>query len=449
MAKPTITDLWGAKSGNIDKPTEDKVSKGIQYKGAVVSNELNGLGYKIWEHADNLQRSFTAWNPAKEYDVGDAVQVVVSRGGEILNAVLKCVTKGKNPPFINRGASVFTQDANGSAVVFTISDSGSVGLKHYVSSQWQLMRDWAVQEEEARAKAEVATTTATLRNELNTYKTAMSKAVTTGTLTAGMVTINGNENVKGDLTAGSATIKGATTIGGKLVLNADTQFNKNNALAKTDIYGQLTARANAEVWGETRLKKNVTTDGLILANGKGHFRAGAEAIVQNGTSVKEADYDVITANWFFNIEKGHSQATNGKSISDYFLQRWDFMKIAEAYREQSINFTQDWTKFYRIFILHPASFGLEHSTILTPLQIQCYLWLAEANRGKRRVNLPGFFEIQGSTPTLNYFYAPANDSIYNYITTTKWTSSGRLDNGVGIGFWSNLDLIFYGLRKKR
>lgn len=78
MAHKTINNKWSALSTNRINFSEEEVGVGILYKGAVVSNQLNGLGFAIYEMLDFIQRTGGLYNSAKKY-LGDDVVSILRR----------------------------------------------------------------------------------------------------------------------------------------------------------------------------------------------------------------------------------------------------------------------------------------------------------------------------------------------------------------------------------
>ena len=141
MAKKTIQNKWAQNSSNVQTFTEEEVAAGIEYKGAVVSNQLNGVAADLYEFADNLQRAGTAWNPLKSYEIGDVVEVRAVLNGEQSIAKFACIEAGKSAPLVDNGATSFILDDSKNVCVFTITDDGTKTLKAYCGSAWITLKE--------------------------------------------------------------------------------------------------------------------------------------------------------------------------------------------------------------------------------------------------------------------------------------------------------------------
>ena len=141
MAKKTIQNKWAQNSSNVQTFTEAEVAAGIEYKGAVVSNQLNGVAADLYEYADNLQRAGTAWNPLKSYEIGDVVEVRAVLNGEQSIAKFACIEAGKSAPLVDNEADSFTLDDSKNVCVFTITDDGTKTLKAYCGTSWITLKE--------------------------------------------------------------------------------------------------------------------------------------------------------------------------------------------------------------------------------------------------------------------------------------------------------------------
>lgn len=143
MAKKTIQNKWAQNSSNVQTFTEDEIASGIEYKGAVVSNQLNGIGKNIYEYTDNLQRAGTAWNPLKSYEIGDVVVIRVNLNGKLLYAKFACIVAGVSAPLVDKGATSFILDDSKNVCVFTITDGGAKDLREYCGDSWTMLESAA------------------------------------------------------------------------------------------------------------------------------------------------------------------------------------------------------------------------------------------------------------------------------------------------------------------
>ena len=139
MAKRTIQNKWAQNSSNVQTFTETEIASGIEYKGAVVSNQLNGVASDLYNYTDNLQRAGTAWNPLKSYEVGDVVEVRAVLNNSQLIAKFACIVAGRGSPLVDNGATSFILDSDKNVCIFTIVDDGTKTLKVYCGSSWVLL----------------------------------------------------------------------------------------------------------------------------------------------------------------------------------------------------------------------------------------------------------------------------------------------------------------------
>lgn len=76
MAKRTINTLWSGLSTNRLSFSEEEIGAGILYKGAVVSNQLNGIAYNLYDMLDFVQRTGGFYNAAKKYHLNNVVSIL-------------------------------------------------------------------------------------------------------------------------------------------------------------------------------------------------------------------------------------------------------------------------------------------------------------------------------------------------------------------------------------
>lgn len=76
MAKRTINTLWAGLSTNRLSFSEEEIGAGILYKGAVVSNQLNGIAYNLYDMMDFVQRTGGFYNAAKKYHLNNVVSIL-------------------------------------------------------------------------------------------------------------------------------------------------------------------------------------------------------------------------------------------------------------------------------------------------------------------------------------------------------------------------------------
>lgn len=107
MAHKTINNKWSELSTNRINFNEEEVGVGILYKGAVVSNQLNGLGFAIYEMLDFIQRTGGLYNSAKKY-LGDDVVSILRKDhtGPLRVEQYRCISTSENgitnlPPIMN------------------------------------------------------------------------------------------------------------------------------------------------------------------------------------------------------------------------------------------------------------------------------------------------------------------------------------------------------------
>lgn len=72
----TINNLWAGLSTNRLTFSEEEVGAGILYKGSVVSNQLNGIAYNLYEMVDFIQRTGGLYNSKKVYKLDNIVSII-------------------------------------------------------------------------------------------------------------------------------------------------------------------------------------------------------------------------------------------------------------------------------------------------------------------------------------------------------------------------------------
>lgn len=113
MPQKTINNVWAELSINRSTFTEEEIGSGIVYKGNVVSNQLNGVVYNIYDMLDFIQRSGGLYNSTKKYFNGDFVSVVRNGNtGPVRVEQYRCITTNENgiednPPILN---AVYDED---------------------------------------------------------------------------------------------------------------------------------------------------------------------------------------------------------------------------------------------------------------------------------------------------------------------------------------------------
>lgn len=173
MAKQVIANIWGQNATNRQIFSEDEIALGIEYKGPVVSPQLNGITYDLYTYVDNLQRANTAWNPLKNYAVGDTVNVRVLYNNKQLDMNFACTSPGQSQPLTAQAfATSFEVDSSGQVAVFTITDNGTYKITQYVSTNWVYLQDAGAFEAEKFAVAKIAELETKLNEEIARAKAA-------------------------------------------------------------------------------------------------------------------------------------------------------------------------------------------------------------------------------------------------------------------------------------
>lgn len=114
-AKKTINNIWGELTTNRVDFTEEEIANGILYKGPVVSNQLNGLAYNLYDMVNFAQRTGGLYNSLKIYYENNIVSALTHRQGEAIKLeYFRCINtnpKGivNTPPLI--GGS-YNEDAS-------------------------------------------------------------------------------------------------------------------------------------------------------------------------------------------------------------------------------------------------------------------------------------------------------------------------------------------------
>lgn len=157
MAKQVIQNIWSQNATNRQIFSEEEVAVGIEYKGPVVSPQLNGIAYDLYTYVDNLQRANSAWNPLKNYAVGDTVNVRVLYNSNQLDMNFACTKVGQSQPLSNKDfATAFEVNTSDQVAIFTINDDGTHKINEYVGDGWVYLKDAGVFEAEKFAVAEIA-----------------------------------------------------------------------------------------------------------------------------------------------------------------------------------------------------------------------------------------------------------------------------------------------------
>ena len=171
MAKNVISNIWGQNATNRQIFSEDEVALGIEYKGPVVSPQLNGIAFDLYTYVDNLQRANAAWNPLKNYAVGDTVNVRVLYNNNQLDMNFACISPGQSQPLATQAfATAFTVDSSNQVAVFTITDDGTHKITEYVSTNWVYLQNAGAYEAEKFAVAKIAELEKKLNEEIERAK---------------------------------------------------------------------------------------------------------------------------------------------------------------------------------------------------------------------------------------------------------------------------------------
>ena len=171
MAKQVIANIWGQNATNRQIFSEEEIALGIEYKGPVVSPQLNGITYDLYTYVDNLQRANTAWNPLKNYAVGDTVNVRVVYNTKQLDMNFACTSPGQSQPLAKQAfATAFNVDSSDQVAVFTITDDGTHKITEYVSTNWVYLQDAGAFEAEKFAVAKIAELEGKLKAEIERAK---------------------------------------------------------------------------------------------------------------------------------------------------------------------------------------------------------------------------------------------------------------------------------------
>lgn len=173
MTKTVIGNIWGQNATNRQTFSEDEIAQGIEYKGPVVSQQLNGIAFDLYTYVDNLQRANAAWNPVKNYEIGDTVNVRVVYNGSQLDMNFACTSPGQSRPLAQKDfATGFTVDSSNQVAVFTITDDGTHKITEYVGTNWVYLRNAGAFEAEKYAAAKIAELEAKLNQEIERAKAA-------------------------------------------------------------------------------------------------------------------------------------------------------------------------------------------------------------------------------------------------------------------------------------
>lgn len=173
MAKQVIANIWGQNATNRQIFSEDEIALGIEYKGPVVSPQLNGITFDLYTYVDNLQRANAAWNPLKNYAVGDTVNVRVVYNNNQLDMNFACTAPGQSRPLSTKDfATLFEVDSSGQVAVFTITDDGTHKITEYVATNWEYLQNAGAYEAEKFVVAEIAKLKEKLDEEIKRAKAA-------------------------------------------------------------------------------------------------------------------------------------------------------------------------------------------------------------------------------------------------------------------------------------
>ena len=157
MAKNVISNIWGQNAINRQIFSEDEIAQGIEYKGPVVSPQLNGIAFDLYTYVDNLQRANAAWNPLKNYAVGDTANVRVLYNNSHLDMNFACISSGQSQPLAQKDfATAFTVDSSNQVAVFIITDDGKHRITEYVGENWVYLQNAGAFEVNRDLLAEVA-----------------------------------------------------------------------------------------------------------------------------------------------------------------------------------------------------------------------------------------------------------------------------------------------------
>ena len=142
MANTTIQEIWAANSLNRSQFDNDETLKGIEYKGPVVSSQLNGVAHDLYKYVDQIQRGFTAYNPLKTYRAGDTCSFLVDYNGKTGYLTVLITAESKVSPLVRQDFTTrYEVDTDNSIVKFTIEDDGSHTIKEYIGANCVLVKD--------------------------------------------------------------------------------------------------------------------------------------------------------------------------------------------------------------------------------------------------------------------------------------------------------------------
>lgn len=142
MARTVISNIWGQNATNRQIFSEDEIAQGIEYKGPVVSPQLNGIAFNLYTYVDNLQRANAAWNPLKDYTVGDTVNIRVIYNDNQLDMNFACIAPGKSHPLVQKNfVTTFNVDSQNQVAVFIITDDGTHKITEYVGTNWVYLQN--------------------------------------------------------------------------------------------------------------------------------------------------------------------------------------------------------------------------------------------------------------------------------------------------------------------
>ena len=101
MADKPINTIWASDTDNTLTFTESEKALGIEYRGAIVSNQLNGVGQWITEAVQWLQKSGGYYSDSKNYIVNDIVKIIrYSPTQSPILETYRCIAVGSSLQYI-------------------------------------------------------------------------------------------------------------------------------------------------------------------------------------------------------------------------------------------------------------------------------------------------------------------------------------------------------------
>lgn len=152
--QPTINAVWAENTNNKTKFLEDEVKLGIIYKGPVVSNQLNGLGYSLYKMLDFEQRGCGYFNINKTYYNNDIVMIARKSNNSALKIEFyRCKTSGikGHPPIINASiddtyyVNIYTNGVIDGINWERLDDANSVSLERDNAGQTPFLTSHKIQ----------------------------------------------------------------------------------------------------------------------------------------------------------------------------------------------------------------------------------------------------------------------------------------------------------------